>query len=123
MKALRQKPGTSGKGHYFHVIVKPKGVFKFFRTQDVGEKGHIQRVAGKKANGSWNTVKWLISKEDAHIESNNLIPDSKEAEDLLNTLDSKPVYQKGDVFKAKPAVPASQQKSVRNADHHVGEHV
>src|SRR5262249_57147145 len=64
----RKKPGTGGEGHYYHVTVRPKEEFKTFRTQDVGEPGHIQRVAGKRGSGSWDTQKWLIGKEDAHVQ-------------------------------------------------------
>jgi hypothetical protein len=42
----RKKPGTGGEGEYYHVAVRPKGDFVVFRTQDVGDPGHIQRVAG-----------------------------------------------------------------------------
>lgn len=98
----RKKPGTSGEGNYYHVGVRPKRDFVTFRTQDVGEAGHIQRVAGKRSSGSWDTVKWLISKEDAHIEHEELVPDSDEARKILAELGSQPVHLKGDVFEAKP---------------------
>lgn len=32
----RMKPGTTGEGDYYHVIVRPKEEFEKFRTQDVG---------------------------------------------------------------------------------------
>lgn len=98
----RQKPGTVGEGNYYHVAVRPKTDFVTFRTQDVGDPGHIQRVAGKRSSGSWDTVKWLISKEDAHIEGGRLVPDTEEARELLEKLGSAPVHVKGDMFKAKP---------------------
>lgn len=98
----RKKPGTSGEGNYYHVGVRPKRDFVTFRTQDVGEAGHIQRVAGKRSSGSWDTVKWLISKEDAHIEHEELVPDSDEARKILAELGSQPVHLKGDVFEARP---------------------
>lgn len=103
----RQKPGTAGGGNYYHIAVRARTEFRTFRTQDVGEPGHIQRVAGKRESGSWDTVKWLISKEDAHIERNRLVPDSEEARKLLNKLGSVPVHVKGDMFKARdrPNVP------------------
>lgn len=103
----RLKPGTSGEGKYYHVEVRPKSEFLTFRTQDVGDPGHIQRVAGKRESGSWATVKWLISKEDAHISSNRLIGDTQDAKDLLEGLGSLPVHQGGDCFKAseRPNVP------------------
>src|SRR5436305_1990163 len=91
----RRKPGTGGEGHYYHVGVRPKENFVTFRTQDVGEPGHVQRVAGKRGSGSWDTVKWLISKEDAHVEGGKLVPDTAEAKDVLAKLGSKPVHVKG----------------------------
>jgi len=107
----RKKPGAGGEGEYFHVGVRPKTEFARFRTQDVGDAGHIQRVAGKRSSGSWDTVKWLISKQDAHIEGGKLVADTKAARDLLAELDSKPVHVKGDVFEAKPRrnVPESEK--------------
>jgi hypothetical protein len=98
----RSKPGTTGQGNYYHVGVRPKHEFLTFRTQDVGEPGHIQRVAGKRRSGSWDTVKWLISKEDAHVEGEKLIPDTEAARKVLNELGSSPSYVKGDMFEAKP---------------------
>ena len=35
----RAKPGTTGEGEYFHIILRPKDEFTTFRYQDVGEKG------------------------------------------------------------------------------------
>ena len=103
----RKKPGTTGKGNYYHVEVRPKAEFTAFRTQDVGEHGHLQRVAGKRSSGSWSTATWLINKEDAHVEGGKLVPDTKDAKDLLKKLGSKPVHLIGDRFKAKdrPNVP------------------
>ena len=42
--------------------------FVTFRNQDVGARGGIERVAGQRANGSWDTQKWLIGKNEAHID-------------------------------------------------------
>jgi hypothetical protein len=98
----RKKPGTGGEGNYFHVEVRRSDDFVTFRTQDVGEPGHIQRVAGKRGSGSWDTVKWLISKDDAHVDHGKLVPDSSEAEKVLSELGSQPVHLKGDIYEAKP---------------------
>ena len=98
----RKKPGTGGEGDYYHVEVRPKGDYVTFRTQDVGDPGHIQRVAGQRQSGSWDTVKWLIGKEDAHVEGGKLIPDTKDARQLLADLGSEPVHVQGDVFEAEP---------------------
>jgi hypothetical protein len=103
----RKKPGSGGSGNYFHVEVRDGDDFKTFRTQDVGDPGHLQRVAGKRESGSWATVKWLVSKEDAHVEDGKLVPDTKDAKDLIKKLGSQPVQVRGDRFKAKdrPNVP------------------
>ena len=47
----RKKPGAGGEGNYYHVEVRRSEDFATFRTQDVGEPGHIQRVAGKRGSG------------------------------------------------------------------------
>jgi hypothetical protein len=73
-----------------------------FRTHDVGKKGGIQRVAGKRRSGSWDDQKWLISKEHAHVEDGTLIPDTTGVRAVLETLGSKPVHVTGDRFRAKP---------------------
>lgn len=103
----RKKPGTTGEGNYYHIEVRPKADFTTFRTQDVGDPGHVQRVAGKRSGGSWATTKWLISKEDAHVEDGKLVGDTKDAKDLLDKLGSTPSHLTGDRFEAKdrPNVP------------------
>ena len=117
----RQKPGSGGQGKYYHVEVRDGSDFETFRTQDVGDPGHLQRVSGKRSSGSWATVKWLIGKEDAHVEDGKLVGDTQDAKDLLKKLRSKPVQIRGDRFEAKPRrnVPerskptASQQRARR----------
>jgi hypothetical protein len=117
----RQKPGSGGTGNYYHIEVREGSDFETFRTDDVGDKGHLQRVAGKRATGSWATVKWLVSKEDAHVEDGKLVGDSKDAKDLIRKLRTRPVKIRGDRFEAKPRrnVPerskptAAQQKARR----------
>lgn len=99
---VRKKPGTGGEGNYFHVEVRRSDDFVTFRTQDVGEPGHIQRVAGKRGSGSWDTVKWLISKDDAHMDHGHLVADSNGAKQVLSELGAEPVHLKGDIFEAKP---------------------
>jgi hypothetical protein len=79
----RRKPGSTGGGGYFHVEVRPKTEFITFRTQDVGRKGHLQRVAGKRSSGSWDDQKWLISKADAHVERGRLVADSPDVAKVL----------------------------------------
>ncbi len=107
----RAKPGTKGEGEYFRIVVRPKDEFATFRYQDVGEKGHILRLAGKRSSGSWDTQAWLISKDDAHIESDALVADTDDARRLIKALGSKPTHIEGDVFEAKvrPNVPKSKK--------------
>jgi len=107
----RAKPGTKGEGEYFRINVRSKEEFTTFRYHDVGEKGHIQRLAGMRSNGSWDTQVWLIRKDDAHIEGDTLVADTEDARSLIETLGSKPKHIKEDVFEAKdrPNVPESEK--------------
>ncbi len=107
----RAKPGTKGEGDYFRIVVRSKDEFVTFRNQDIGEPGHIQRLAGKRSSGSWDTQAWLISKEDAHIEGNRLIPDTDDAREVIEKLGSEPKHIKADIFEAKdrPNVPESEK--------------
>jgi hypothetical protein len=98
----RATPGSTGEGEYYHIEVRPKGQFATFRTHDVGKKGGIQRVAGKRRTGSWDDQTWLISKALAHVEDGTLIPDTSAARDVLETLGSTPMHVTGDCFRAKP---------------------
>jgi hypothetical protein len=119
----RANPGSTGEGEYYRIVVRPKEQFTTFRTQDVGDKGHILRLAGKRSSGSWDTQVWLVSKDDAHLEGDTLVADTADAKKLLKTLGSTPKHYKGDIFKAKdtPNVPESKkptgaQKKARSAN-------
>jgi hypothetical protein len=98
----RAKPGSSGGGRFFHIEVRPSAQFVAFRVQDVGARGGVERVAGQRASGNWNTAKWLVEKTHAHVEDGRLVPDSSEAKKLFKTLGSTPVHVDGDRFRAKP---------------------
>ena len=123
----RARPGTTGEGEYYRIIVRPKGEFTTFRNQDVGKPGGLQRLSGHRSSGSWATHAWLISKEDAHMEGDELVPDSDDARELLATLGSKPVHKKGDLFTAKdrrnvpekdkptPAQQRAQRENIKKA--------
>ena len=123
----RKKPGATGEGEYYHVEVRPKEQFTTFRTHDVGEKGGIERVAGKRGSGSWDDQKWLISKEHAHMEGGKLVPDSEDAREVLEALGSEPEHLEGDRFTAKsrlnipeeekptPAQRRAQQRNIKKA--------
>ena len=107
----RKKPGTVGGGEFYRIVVRPKEQFQTFRTQDVGDPGGLERVAGKRESGSWDTQAWLVSKKDAHKSGNRLVPDSQDAKNLFAKLGSTPLHVKGDVFKAKdrPNVPEREK--------------
>jgi hypothetical protein len=103
----RAKPGARGGGAFFHIEGRPRREFRTFRTQDVGKRGGIERVAGKRSSGSWDTQKWLISKEHAHRIGRRLVPDTPDARKVFKVLGSPPRHLSGDRFKAKdrPDVP------------------
>lgn len=123
----RAKPGARGRGGFFHIQVRSKSEFVFFRNQDVGRKGGLERVAGRRANGSWATQKWLIGKSEAHRVGRRLVPDTPEARKLLRMLGSTPSHLGGDRFKAKdrqkipaamkptPAMRRAQLRNIRKA--------
>jgi hypothetical protein len=98
----RAKPGSRGGGRFFHIELRPSAQFVAFRVQDVGTPGGVERVAGQRATGSWDTAKWLVEKTDAHVENGRLVPDSAEAKKLFASLGSVPVHVAGDRFRAKP---------------------
>jgi hypothetical protein len=102
----RAKPGAGG-GQFFHIEVRPRADFVTFRTQDVGSRGGIERVAGKRASGSWSTQKWLIAKDHAHVERGKLVADSADARKVLMLLGTEPRRIRADRFKAhdRPDVP------------------
>jgi hypothetical protein len=110
-KARRARPGSKSGGRFFHIEVRPSSQFAAFRVQDVGKPGGVERVAGLRDNGSWDTAKWLIEKTHAHIENGRLVADSVEAARLLKQLGSVPVQVRGDRFRAKPRrnIPESEK--------------
>jgi hypothetical protein len=107
----RAKPGARGTGKFFHIQVRPKGEFVTFRNQALGGHHGIERLAGQRANGSWDTQKWLISKSEAHVDGDRLVPDSLGAEKVLSLLGSAPRHLGGDRFVAQPhhRIPASEK--------------
>jgi len=97
----RRKPGSTGGGDYYHIEVRPKGEFVTFRTHDIGAKGHVQRVAGKRRSGSRDDQKWLISKSDAHVENGRLVANTADVAAVLAKIG--PVrHMDADRFKGHP---------------------
>ena len=107
----RAKPGARGGGRFFHIEVRPSGDFVRFRMQDVGRRGGIERLAGQRASGSWDTQRWLIGKQHAHSEDGRLIADTADARKVLASLGSAPRHLGGDRFRAKPRrkIPAAEK--------------
>lgn len=110
----RAKPGSTGKGEYYHITVRPKEQFTSFRVHDVGKKGHLQRVAGRRSSGSWATHKWLISKKDAKVVNKKIVGITSAVKEALATLSSRPKHFMGDKFTARPRrnVPESQKPTL-----------
>src|SRR5258707_7318223 len=75
----RAKPGTRGGGQFFRIEVAPARRFVAFRYHDVGKKGGVERIAGQRQDGTWETAGWLISKTMAHVERGRLVPGTKAA--------------------------------------------
>lgn len=98
----RAKPGTSGKGKFYRIEVRPKGDFTSFRVQDVGGKGGLERLAGRRSSGSWDTVSWLIEKSKARVDRGHLKITDKKAQSALKQIRGPIVHIKGDVFHAHP---------------------
>lgn len=111
----RAKPGTTGEGEYFRIVVRPNDDFTTFRYHDIGEKGHILRLAGKRNSGSWDTQVWLISKEDAHLEGDTLVADTEDARKVIEALATKPEHVKGDIFEAKDRLNVPERKKPTEA--------
>lgn len=118
----RAKPGSRGGGDFFHIEVRPKREFRTFRVQDVGKRGGIERVAGKRASGSWSTQKWLIGKEHAHRERSRLVADSADARKVLRLLGAEPRHIGGDRFRAadRPNVPERKKPTTAQRRARIG---
>ena len=100
---MRKKPGTTGKGNFYRIEVRPKGEFVSFRVQDVGKKGGLERLAGKRSSGSWDTISWLVSNKDARVKNGNLMITDAKARTALKQIRGPIRHVKGDVFQAHPA--------------------
>jgi hypothetical protein len=89
-------------GDYYRIEVRPSKEFSTFRYHDVGDPGKILRLAGKRANGgAWDDQAWLIDKNMAHVDGDELVADDPEARNLLKVIG--PVkHLKGDIFLGHP---------------------
>ena len=99
----RRRPPGAGGGRFYRVEIRPKSEFVAFRTQDVGQEGNLERIAGKRKSGSWDTATWLIEKKAAHMnDKGQLVIDDPRARTALKQIRGQIVHKKGDVFAAKP---------------------
>lgn len=89
---------VGGSGKFYRVNVQDKSDFVIFRNHDIGRAGHIERLAGKRANGRWSTVTWLIDKNEAHVENDVLVGDTSSVREVLSRLRRKPRHVKGNIF-------------------------
>ncbi|NPE26695.1 hypothetical protein HNV12_01685 [Methanococcoides sp. SA1] len=101
---MKKKPGMGGSGKFYRVGIRDKNDFVEFRNHDVGRRGHVERLAGKRGDGTWDTVAWLIAKDEARIEKGFLVGKSGDVQDVLSKLGSRPKHVEGDIFEAKPRV-------------------
>lgn len=100
--AKRKAPGSTGKGKFYRIEIRPKGQFSSFRVQDVGKKGGLERLAGHRKSGSWDTVSWLIAKDKAEIIKGHLKITGKKDQSVLNQIKGPIVHVRGDIFRAHP---------------------
>ncbi len=98
---MRKRPGAGG-GKFYRIEVRPKSEFVRFRTQDVGERGHLERLAGKRSSGSWDTATWLVAKTDARVSHGKLVLTANKNKSLLTKIRGPITHLKGDVFHALP---------------------
>ena len=96
----RKRPGTGGGGKFYRVEVRPGQKFTSYRVQDVGKKGHLERLAGRRASGSWDTVSWLVSKKDARVKSGMLTIKDPKVRTMLKQIKGPMRHVKGDIFRA-----------------------
>ena len=100
--AKRKAPGSTGKGKFYRIELRPKGQFSSFRVQDVGKKGGLERLAGHRPSGSWATVTWLIAKDKAMVVNGHLKITGAKEKSVLKQIKGPIVHIKADIFHAHP---------------------
>lgn len=97
----RARPGAGGTGDFYHIELHPKTEYVTFRTQDVGERGGLERLAGQKPDGSWETAAWLVAKSCAQVNAQgHLVITDEKAQSILNQITEPIVQVKGDIFRS-----------------------
>jgi hypothetical protein len=103
--------------------VAPARRFIAFRYHDVGKKGGVERIAGQRADRTWDTAGWLISKDLAHVERGRLVPDTADARKVLSALGVTPHHVIGDRFQAKVRRERARHKAqAREAPREAAQH-
>lgn len=125
----RKKPGTGPDSDFYRIEVRPARNFVLFRTHDVGSKGGLERIAGKRASGTWDTQAWLVSKKNAHVtRGGQLLVDDPEERDALKkaisgkimqrasgTFFAHPIKNVPEAAKPTPAMKRAQRKNIQKA--------
>lgn len=114
---VRQAPGSTGLGNFYHIIIRPKEQFNSFRVQDVGKHGGLERVAGHRPDGSWDTQAWLVEKKDARVIGGKLMLGGG-AKSLLNQIDGVITHLQGDIWKAhvKHKIPVHERPTDKHRE-------
>ncbi|MDQ3634595.1 MAG: hypothetical protein M3405_08820 [Acidobacteriota bacterium] len=95
------KQDRSNDSNFYHIEIRSPAEFKRFRLVGINEKIGIEKVNGQREDCSWEIVKWLVSKDAAHIEDGKLIADHKKVQEIFDKINSVPIHIEGDRFVAK----------------------
>jgi hypothetical protein len=85
---------------FYRVEIEPKSNFMHFRNQLIGKSNIFGKVLGQREDGMWDTHAWLISKDAAHRENNNLVIDDQGIRTTLNPIVQSITHIIGDTCKA-----------------------
>lgn len=96
-----ENSGAVNESRFFHIEILPKQIYKRFRRRDVDEKVGIASVDGQLSSGEWETVKWIVSSEIAHVENGELVADNNDAQELLDKIGFVPQHIEGNRYGAK----------------------
>lgn len=100
---LHSPPKKTPEDRFFRIEVRPRKGFTSFQKRYVGKKDGLVRVSGKRPDGRWVTVRWLVNKKDAHVNGGRqLILDDPRVRTVLKNIRGRIVHVKGDVYVARP---------------------
>jgi hypothetical protein len=84
----------------YQIVLHPRAAFVTTRTRTVAEG--IERLDGRRADGTWAVVEWSIAKTLARNEKGQLVTDDLNAAALLEELGPLK-HVRGDRFKVREA--------------------